>query len=315
MPDPQLLQGAARLSDWGLIQAEGPDAASFLHGQLTQAVVGLPSQRHSLAALCSAKGRMLASFVLWQAQPERYVLACSAELVPATVQRLRMFVLRAKCKIEDLSAELGLWGLAGPSVAPWLAEQGLAAEALSGPGRWAALADGRQVLRATDACGQARYLLVQPAQAPVPALQAMTSAAWSWLEVHSGVARVLGGTTEHFVPQMVNFELVGGVNFQKGCYPGQEVVARSQYRGTLKRRGFVLSGLAPMQPAQEIFHSDDPTQPCGEVVLAASLGDEHVAFAELKIASTLGGSLHLVAADGPRLHLGTLPYALPTEPA
>lgn len=315
MPDLHLLQGAVRLSDWGLVQAEGPDAASFLHGQLTQAVVGLPAQRHSLAAFCSAKGRMLASFVLWQAQPERYVLACSAELVAATVKRLRMFVLRAKCQVEDVSAVLGLWGLAGPSATAWLAEQGLAAGMLNEPGHWAALADGRQVLRATDACGQSRYLLVQPMHATAPGLQPLTSAAWAWLEVHSGVARVLGSTAEHFVPQMVNFELVGGVNFQKGCYPGQEVVARSQYRGTLKRRGFVLEGGTPMQPAQEIFHSEDPTQPCGEVVLAACLGDEHAAFAELKIASSLAGSLHLGSAQGPRLRLGTLPYTIPTEPA
>ena len=107
-----------------------------------------------------------------------------------------------------------------------------------------------------------------PTPPPLPALDA---AAWRWLEVRSGVPRIVAATAEQFVPQMVNLELVGGVNFQKGCYPGQEVVARSQYRGTLKRRAFAVGGAAAMQPGQEIFHGADPGQPAGMVVLAGTL--------------------------------------------
>jgi hypothetical protein len=136
------------------------------------------------------------------------------------------------------------------------------------------------------------------------------------LEAASGVPRIVAATAEHFVPQMVNLEVVGGVNFQKGCYPGQEVVARSQYRGTLKRRGFVLASSSASLPGQEIFNSADPGQPAGEVVLGGRLaeGDFRV-LAELKIDATQAGTLHLGAADGPPLTLGTLPYTLPLEAA
>jgi folate-binding protein YgfZ len=159
-----------------------------------------------------------------------------------------------------------------------------------------------------------RYLV---AGAQAPALPPMTEPHWRWLEVHSGVVRVQAATQEQFVPQMVNLELVGGVNFQKGCYPGQEVVARSQYRGTLKRRAYVLQGTQPLVPGQEIFSSDDPGQPAGMVAGAGtSHAGEHAALVELKMAALAGGStLHAGAADGPALVPGTLPYALPTAEA
>jgi len=124
-------------------------------------------------------------------------------------------------------------------------------------------------------------------------------------------ARISAATVEQFVPQMVNLEVVGGVNFQKGCYPGQEVVARSQYRGTLKRRAYVVQGPAAMRPGQEVFEETDPAQPAGMVVLAGEHGGSFAALVELKIAAAEQGALHLERADGPRLQVGALPYALP----
>jgi folate-binding protein YgfZ len=136
--------------------------------------------------------------------------------------------------------------------------------------------------------------------------------AWRMLEVCSGIPRVVAATVEQFVPQMVNLELVGGVDFQKGCYPGQEVVARSQYRGTLKRRMFVFSCDAPASPGQEIVHSDDPSQPAGMVVNAGAApgGPTHL-LAEVKLAALQTGSLHLGSASGPPLRRAALPYAVP----
>ena len=132
----------------------------------------------------------------------------------------------------------------------------------------------------------------------------------------SGIARIVAATSEHFVPQMVNLELVGGVNFQKGCYPGQEVVARSQYRGTLKRRAFALTGPSAMLPGQEIFHSADPGQPAGEVAVSGRLSEgRFAALAELKISATHDGSLHLGASDGPLLQKAALPYPVPLDAA
>jgi tRNA-modifying protein YgfZ len=129
------------------------------------------------------------------------------------------------------------------------------------------------------------------------------------------VPRIVAATVEQFVPQMVNFEIVGGVSFQKGCYPGQEVVARSQYRGTVKRRAFVFESTAAAAPAQEIFHSADREQPAGMVVNAASCDGRHLLLAEVKLAALDGGTLHLVSADGPLLTRADMPYAVPLEAA
>lgn len=308
---PALPDGALRLSDWGLIRATGADARSFLHGQLTQDVQHLAAGQARLAGYCSAKGRLLASFVVWPNADDDLLLACSADLLPATLKRLSMFVLRAKCKLLDASGEWALWGVAGAS----------AAALVGAMAPWQLQADGtRQLIRLPDArldgADLARALLVAPVTDPAPALPALDAGAWAALEARSGVARIVAATVEQFVPQMVNLELVGGVNFQKGCYPGQEVVARSQYRGTLKRRAYLLTGTVAMHPGQEIFHSTDAGQPAGRVALAGSLdGVHHDALAELKIATTTDGTLHLGSADGPPLSLAALPYAVPAETA
>jgi hypothetical protein len=179
-----------------------------------------------------------------------------------------------------------------------------------------ARSDERQITRLPDALGQARYLLAQSTSAAAPKLAALPPEAWAWLEVHSGVVRVVQATAEQFVPQMVNLELVGGVNFQKGCYPGQEVVARSQYRGTLKRRAQVVHSSGPLSAGQEVFHSDDPSQPAGMVTLASNLGGHHsCALIETKLQALQGGSLHAGAVDGPALLIQALPYALPSDVA
>ncbi len=302
--------GATRLHDWGVIHARGADARSFLHGQLTQDMLRLEPARAHLAGYCSAKGRLLASFVVWTEAPEDVFLACSADVLPATLKRLSMFVLRARCTLADASAERPLWGLAGAVVA-----QALPAAATLSP--WGRAGVGpASVVRLPDAVVESavvpRWIWVG---AEPPALPALAPQAWCWLEVASGVARVVGATAEQFVPQMVNLELVGGVNFQKGCYPGQEVVARSQYRGTLKRRAFAVASEAALAPGQEIFHSADLGQPAGAVVLAASLDGGHSALVELKLSALQDGSLHAGAADGARLTLGHLPYPIPAEAA
>jgi len=292
--------GALRLSDWGVIRASGADAAKFLHGQLTQDVEHLPEGQARPAGYCSAKGRLLATFVVWRAGAD-ILLACSADLLPAVLKRLSMFVLRAQCKLADASAELPLWGVAGGA-----------------PGNTWAVTDtpGLQLIQLPPAVidGQpvARQLQVGGAAPEAPALD---EPAWRWLEVHSGVARIVAATVEQFVPQMINLELVGGVNFSKGCYPGQEVVARSQYRGTLKRRAQVLLSPIALAPASEVFHSADSGQPAGMVVLGGSWAGGHAALVEVKLAALQGGTLHAGSADGPLLTTTTLPYTIPAEAA
>ena len=308
---PPLPEGAVRLADWGVIRAFGDDAAKFLHGQLTQDVEHLPAGQARLAGFCSANGRLMVSFVIWRSQPGEVLMACSADLLPAVLKRLSMFVLRARCKLSDASAEWPLWGLAGGSAITALGDAAPAAV-------WGQSAIGAgAVVRLPDAVidGVAVPRLLQAGTQPPP-LPALVVDAWRAYEVHSGVARIVAATLEQFVPQMVNLELVGGVNFQKGCFPGQEVVARSQYRGTLKRRSVVVASAALLTPGMEIFHTADPDQPAGMVVLAGALpGREAVALVEVKLAALDSGALHAGAVDGPRLQPGALPYAFPTEPA
>ncbi len=298
-------QGAVRLTDWGVIRAAGVEARKFLQGQLTQDVEGMGMGDARLAGYCSAKGRLLATFVVWRDGADDLLLACSADLLPTVLKRLSMFVLRAKCKLSDVSAEQSLWGLAGAlpdlPAATWSRVD---------------LAGGTAVRLPDAAWGGMpvpRWLWAGAAPAGTPELGL---GVWQGLEATSGVARVTAATAEQFVPQMVNLELVGGVSFQKGCYPGQEIVARSQYRGTLKRRAQVVTSASPLQPGQEVFHDADPGQPAGMVVLSGSLpGDGQVALVELKLASLDSGTLHAGSPDGPQLTVSLLPYAFPLDPA
>ena len=305
-----LPQGAARLDDWGVIRASGSDSRHFLHNQLTQDVDHLKPGEARLAGYCSAKGRLLATFVMWSPAADEVLLACSADLLAAVMKRLSMFVLRAKCKLVDASAELPLWGLAGPAAAAALDTAAAA---------WTRSSiEGGEVIRLPDAMvdgtAVARWLWHGADPTSLLALPTLQPAAWRWLEAKSGVARIVAATSEQFVPQMVNLEVVGGVDFQKGCYPGQEIVARSQYRGTLKRRGAVVDCAVALQPGTEIFHSGDPGQPAGRVVLAGSLNhSRHAALLELKLAALEGGSLHAETPGGPLLTPTALPYALPAE--
>ena len=297
------LQGIAPLPHLGIISAVGADAASFLHNQLTNDVLLLKDGECRLAAFCNAKGRMQASFVVYKRSAEELLLICRQDLMAQTMKRLSMFVLRAKAKLSDATTEFQLLGLAGDaalhalngaSSEPWLRHKAGAAD----------------VLTLYPALGQARAFWLAPQGVPSPAGVPLSAELWQVGEVMSGIAWVELATFEAFVPQMLNYESVDGVNFKKGCYPGQEVVARSQFRGTLKRRAFIVQSAAPMVAGQEVFSNLDATQPCGLVAQAAADGVHHVAVLELQLSATENSSLHLGAADGPALSLLPLPYAL-----
>lgn len=293
---PAMLQASQlHLRDWGVIRAQGADATAFLHGQLTQDFALLDRGHARLAGFCTAKGRLLATLVGWRGGEDEILLALPAETLAATLKRLTMFVLRAKCKLSDASAEFAVYGLLGTP----------AAEA------WTLVRDGDAVQIALP--GPQRALRVQPAAAPAPAGTAMTPDDWALAEAEAGMAWVRGATVEAFVPQMINFEVLGGVNFKKGCYPGQEIVARSQYRGTQKRRLQVFETDATATVGQEIFHSADPEQPAGVVAGSGSRDGRSVIAAEIKLAALEGGSLHLGSATGAVLQPRALPYDIPPQ--
>lgn len=299
-----LPSGTCALSHLGVIAAEGPDAASFLHGQLTQDFSLLDATQARLAALCTAKGRMIASFVGIRPQPETILLVCSQDILAATLKRLQMYVLRAKAKLRDASAEFALYGLAGDA---------LAANEIEATGTpWHRSAKGEaSVVSLYPADGVKRALWIAPAGTPAPVGPELDLAQWQWGEVRSGVAMLTTPVLDAFVPQMVNYESIGGVNFKKGCYPGQEVVARSQFRGTLKRRAYLMQADAAVSTGQEVFAASDAEQPVGTVVQAARAPDgAWAALVSMQIAALDAGQLRAGGPEGVALSVQPLPYEL-----
>jgi tRNA-modifying protein YgfZ len=217
----------ALLTRYGLLSVTGEEARAFLHAQLTNDIANLPADRAGLAGWCSAKGRLLASFLVVPA-PSGFLLQVARDLAPAVAKRLAMFVLRAKVKIAD---ESDAWQQHGVWDAPW-----------TGPE--VAWKDDVATIRV----GEGRFLqigkqLAEPINAP--------EEQWAIQEIRAGRPLITAATQDQFVPQMVNLEQIGGVDFRKGCYPGQEIVARAQYRGQVKRRMVKLAAPAPLQPGQE----------------------------------------------------------------
>lgn len=295
--------GVAPLPHLGVIRAEGEDAARFLHGQLTQDFALLGPDAARLAALCSPKGRMLASFIGIKPSSTEVLLICPANVLAATVKRLSQFVLRAKLRLSDASADFELRGLMGDALETVAKDDRLALGCRD-------FSSGKLIFM-PSAPGLERAIWLAPRGTPEPAGAALDPALWAWAEVMSGVAWVSAPIVDALVPQMLNYESVGGVNFKKGCYPGQEVVARSQFRGVLKRRGFIVHADAPLAAGQEVFSAADPEQPCGLMAQAApSPQGGFDAIASLQISAAEAGDLHAGAADGPALRLKPLPYAL-----
>jgi folate-binding protein YgfZ len=304
-----LASGAAPLDHLGIIALNGPDAASFIHNQLTNDFLLLDAQHARLAAFCSAKGRMQASFIGLHGQSEQLLLVCSRDLLATTLKRLSMFVLRAKVKLHDASSEYALWGLMGS-----------ACMALPDSTAWtAAQMDGAQVIGLYPAQQTHRQLWIGAAHSAPTHAPLCSAADWALGEVLSGIATISAPVFEAFVPQMLNYESVGGVNFKKGCYPGQEVVARSQFRGTLKRRAYILrtvdawpQGASPvLEAGQDVFSAMDAEQACGTVVQTAYAPDGRLlCIASLQTQAADSGGLHAGKADGPALETLPLPYAL-----
>lgn len=204
----------ARLNRYGVLSVSGADARDFLHAQLTNDILNLPPERAALAGWCSAKGRLLATFLVIPA-PQGYLLQLARDLAPAVAKRLSMFVLRAKVKIADESeawAQFGLWDAEGDGASIEWKDKSV-----------------------TVPTGERRFLRLEPAQAPSTTC-AGDEETWYLQEIRAGRPLITAATQDQFVPQMVNLETLGGVDFRKGCYPGQEIVARAQYRGQVKRR-------------------------------------------------------------------------------
>jgi tRNA-modifying protein YgfZ len=309
----------------GILRAQGADAVKFLQGQLTQDVALLGLSEARLAAWCSAKGRMLASFVVFKISHDDIVLICSRSVLPTTLKRLQMFVLRAQCKLTDASGDFALLGLTGQADTCLL--QNAIQDATNSIAEkdhtaWTTTRNGSEIrvsLPPGHHAGQRvpRMLQMLPAATYARASAsaedlAVALAMWHYVEVTSGIAPITAAVADLYVPQMLNYESVGGVNFKKGCYPGQEVVARSQFRGTLKRRAYIVRSAAPVVAGQEVFDSRDAEQPCGTLAYAAAipagLGNPQAVYAAIV-------SMQTSAADSPRLYAAASADGVQTEAA
>lgn len=298
---------AVPLTHLGLIRASGEDAAELLHNLLSSDIRKLKDGEAVRSSYSTPKGRMLADFLVWRTG-EDILLQCARELAAPLARKLSMYVLRAKAKIADVSEEFAAIGLAGPAAPAWLATLGLNA-----PEAPMTLTEGQALRLDAD-----RFMLISDA-ASAPALwQKLVaagaapagSAAWHYLDIEAGIPLITAATQDEFVAQMVNFERIGGVDFRKGCYTGQEIIARMQYRGTLKKRMYRahVAGDVPA-PGTELFASDFGDQPAGKVICAVPApegGAELLAC--VPITSHDQGEVRL--ANGEVLAFGELPYSL-----
>lgn len=301
----------ADLSHYALIGLAGAEAQTFLHGQITNDLRGLTEQAAVFAGYLSAKGRMLANFLVMKRRAE-LLLMLPAGLREAVQKRLSMFVLRADVQLRDASGEWVRLGVAGPDALRLAADAlgvpppaGMLAMAHHDSGFVLRLADSRCDLLVTPAAAAAVWQRLAAAARPVGA------PAWDWLLVNAGIPTVLPATQDHFVPQMANMEILGGLSFNKGCYPGQEVVARSQYLGKVKRRLFLAHVEAPAQPGDELYAPEPADQSCGLVANAAPAPQGGWDALVVALApSVQGGEVRLKRRDGAPLRFRPLPYAV-----
>ena len=311
-----------------LFAAQGVDAPSFLHNQLSNDIQALKANHFCLAALCSPKGRMLTNLlVLRAANEEPPTLLCQlpTELAAAIQKKLQMYVLRAKVTLASLANTHQIIGVIGQDSAqqllPWFA-------VLPSQPNSAVNSEFGTLLRLNDVQQTPRYQWIcehvvaeEVLQKLNAALPTISQSAWFLSDIHAGMPRITTATQEKFVPQMINYELIGGVNFKKGCYPGQEIVARSQYLGKQKRRmllariaaPLVESGMAVFAPQTDIAQPDN--QPCGLIVNAEpnGLGGFDCLIEIQTLIAHSGASISL--ASGEICHWLPMPYALPNDDA
>ncbi len=306
----------ADLSHFGLIHFSGEDAQSFLQGQVSCDVKAInPSATRSTAlygSYCNPKGRMLASFLMWH-DSGGYVMQLPSALQAAIQKRLSMYVLRAKVKLTGSGDALVRIGAAGEHAETLVRE---VLGAVPGPslevihvqaGSVIRLAQDRFELLVPTGQGQTVWERLSKNAVPVGA------SCWDWLEIKAGIPVITTPTQEQFVPQMANLDAIGGISFQKGCYPGQEIVARAQYLGKIKRR-MVLANIKPppeasIEAGDELFSADMGEQSSGMIVNSASVPDGGFdVLAVIQTSSIEAGKIHWMSLDGPTLEIMPLPY-------
>lgn len=300
------------LSQFGTLRVSGDDALSFLQNLLSNDIREVSTTRAQLSSFNNAKGRILATMLICRDGGD-YLLQLPRALCEPIRKKLGMYVLRAKVKITDAGDEIISLGLSGVNAQEILRAQfGELPELPLGAkgtttGNVIRIGETRFQINTTMTDAAALWtVLGQRAQQ-------VGSACWDWLNIRSGIPVILPQTQEQFVAQMVNFELLGGVNFNKGCYPGQEIVARMQYLGKLKRRMYLahIDGSNTPQAGDELFCADMEGQASGMIVNAARAPNGgHDVLATVQISSRETQTVHWLSLQGEPLRFIPLPYPL-----
>jgi tRNA-modifying protein YgfZ len=300
------------LAPLSTIRVVGPDAAVFLQGQFTSDVAALAEGTAQYSAWCSPKGRMLANFLLLRTDAATFEMLLPSSMIGGIRKRLTMFVLRSKVAIEDATGERIRIGIGGPTAAA-----ALRTASIEVPARFQCLPLDEGLIVAVPG---GRYIaLMQAAPAEdfwnrlsIAALPAAFSV-WQWLTIRAGIPIITAATTDQLVPQMTNWDALDGVSFRKGCYTGQEIVARTQYLGRLKERTYLAHvDAAPPAAGEKLYSAAFGEQSCGIVINgAASPGGGGDLVAALQIAAMKSGDVRIGSPQGISIKLLELPYPLP----
>lgn len=293
------------LGQFSFLRISGEDAESFLQNLLSNDIREVSASRAQHSSFNSAKGRMLASFLVWM-DGKDYLLMLPTELAEAMRKKLSMYVLRSRVKVA-LEDRIAI-GLSGPTAKPPVDCGGLMGVAHAG---------NMSAVR----LGETRFVICTSVENAITLWQSLASQAkrvgstcWDWFNIREGIPVILEQTQEEFVPQMVNFDLIGGINFKKGCYPGQEIVARMHYLGKLKRRMYLAHVQGYAKPGMHLYSEDMAGQSSGMIANAAPspAGGSDV-LAVIQTASRDAHPIHMGSMQGEVLQFEPLPYELPKE--
>ncbi len=296
----------------GLLEVSGADALTFLQGQVTNDVkLLITSKQAHLTAYCNPKGRMLALFLAFY-HKDHFHLQFNRELLEPIIKRLKMYVMRSKVEIKDVSERILRFGLNGPDAASILATS---FASIPSQDYEFTNSENGVILKLPAIGNDARFEIftsVEHATGIFNGLkercQLVEKPYWDWLEIQIGVPEVVAATQEQFVPQMLNLDILNGINFKKGCYTGQEIVARTHYLGSVKRRTYLTEIVSKESPKAGDKVLDAQNNEIGQIVrVAANKADGFDALIEMRIDAVLAGN---ISWDGVTIKVKDLPYSL-----
>ncbi len=307
------------MNQWGLLRFDGPEAQAFLQGQLTNNIAALSTARSQYAGYCTPKGRLLATLLLWQ-HADAYHMLLPLELCEPVRKRLSMYILRSKVKATDVTSAHVLFGVAGKDAAAVLT-------AITGAVPVAAHEVADNVGVTVLMLPVQRYLVATTLEEAARVEAALSAAAtaspenlWPELDIEAGIPSVVASTQEQFVPQAVNFDLIGALSFDKGCYPGQEIVARAHYLGRVKQRMVRASinahHLDEIPKAGDKLYSEAFGEQASGMIVAATVAtaaaDREIfdVLAVIQTSSLDKSDVHWHTPDGPLLEIQPLPYTV-----